>query len=89
MAVAVGSADRWIRVEIDGKLYAIPLRPIEGAVALTQAEMEAMKPGPIPIGSGKMDYCDSCRLSPPFGYRNEEGSTFLCNSCWKKKMGKK
>jgi len=52
--------------------------------ALTQAELEALKPGPRPNGG----YCETCRLCPPYGYVNAEGTLFYCDGCFSKMVKK-
>ncbi len=59
-------------------------------VALTQAELEVLKPGPRPTeyGEGICTSCLDCRLTPPKGYRNDAGTLFLCKTCYEKKVKK-
>lgn len=70
-----------------------PAAPAQAAInllpaALTQAEMEALKPGPRPQ-DGTGSYCDVCRLCPPFGYVSTDRNVFYCDGCYKKATGKK
>ena len=83
MALELGPADYHIRVRAGGVDYFLPMRPVL-PVALTQAELEALKPGPRPNGG----YCETCRLCPPYGYVNAEGTLFYCDGCFGKMVKK-
>ena len=86
----------WPEPNFAAPLPAINLDPSHRALPIptapTQQMLPAAPPGPVPDAEGLFlgdrphdAYCETCRLTPPRGYRNTEGTLFYCPTCYKGK----